>query len=356
MQAARWHGRKDIRVEEIDEQSLGPNDVRIGVAACGICGSDLHEYAAGPIFIPDEEPHPLSGEAAPLTMGHEFAGVVSDVGAEVTSVSEGDPVTVNPILWCGECRSCLEGSYNLCESLNFVGLAGGGGGFSENIVVSEEKVVPLPDDLPVEYGALVEPLAVALHAARRIDLEAGDSVAIFGSGPIGLAVTQIARAAGTTPIVVSEPRAARRELAADCGADVLVDPTAEDAVDRIRNETNGGADVAFEVAGIAATYNAAVQSTRNGGRVMVVSIWEDVVETHPNTVVLSERTVRGSIAYTGGPRSGEEFGMVIDLLAKGAIDPEPFITDRIDLENIVEDGFESLLDEESDQVKILVEP
>jgi len=356
MKAARWHGQGDIRVEDIEEQTVGPDDVRIDVEACGICGSDLHEYVAGPIFIPADDPHPVSEERAPITMGHEFSGVVSEVGADVTAVSEGMPVTVNPIYWCGECRSCREGRYNLCESLGFVGLSGGGGGFAENVVVSEEKVVPLAEDLSLEYGALVEPLAVALHAGREIGLQAGDSVAVFGSGPIGLSVIQVARAAGATPIIVSEPRDARRELAAECGADVLLDPSDVDVVDRVRDETNGGVDVAFEVAGISATYNAAVESTRNGGRIMVVSIWEDVVETHPNTIVLSERTVRGSIAYRGGPRSGEEFGMVVDMLADDRLDPESLITDRIDLDGVVDAGFEALLDETSDQVKILVSP
>ncbi len=356
MRAARWHGQRDIRVEDIDEQPVGPNDVKIDVEACGICGSDLHEYAAGPIFIPAEDPHPVSGETAPITMGHEFSGIVSEVGDDVTSVSEGMPVTVNPIHWCGECRSCLEGKYNLCESLGFVGLSGGVGGLADSLVVSAEKVVPLPEDLPLEYGALVEPLAVALHAARETGLQAGDSVAVLGSGPIGLSVIQVARAAGATPIIVSEPRATRRDFAADCGADVLIDPTEEDAVERIREETGGGVDVAFEVAGISATYNAAIESTHNDGRVMVVSIWEGEVETNPNTIVLSERTVRGSIAYQGGPRSGEEFGMVIDMLADERLDPEALITGRIDLGDVVDDGFEALLDEESDQVKILVSP
>ena len=356
MQAARYHGRGDIRVESIDESDLGSDQIRVDVDSCGICGSDLHEYAAGPIFIPEGEPHPVSGEVAPVTMGHEFSGTVSAVGADVTDLDVGDPVAINPILYCGECRQCREGNYHICDSIGFTGLSGGGGGFAENIVVKAEQAVPLVEGVPLEYGALVEPLAVGLHAVRRSGVQAGDSVAVFGSGPIGLSVIQCLRAAGAGHVYVSEPRAARRDRALDSGASETIDPTETDAVEFITDETGGGVDVAFEVAGIEATYNAALQSTRPSGTMTVVSIWEEEVSSHPNTIVLGERTVTGTLAYLGGPRSGEEYGMVIDMLADGRLDPDPLITGRIGLDDIVDDGFESLLDPESDQVKILVKP
>lgn len=356
MQAAIWHGQEDLRVEERESTSVGADDVRVEVDTCGICGSDLHEYTAGPIFIPDEEPHPVSGDTAPVTMGHEFSGSVSEVGGEVTSLSEGDPVVINPILYCGECRQCIEGNYHLCDSGGFIGLSGGGGGFAESVSVNAEKAIPLREDVPLEYGALVEPLSVGLHAVRRSGIRSGDTVAVFGSGPIGLSVVQCARAAGAGRIFVSEPRTARRERAADAGADYLIDPTDIDAVDEITAETDNGVDAAFEVAGIEPTFNAALESTRPSGNTTVVSIWEGTVNMSPNTVVLGERTLTGTLAYLGGPRSGEEYGMVIDMLADGTLDPDPLVTDRIGLDHIVEEGFDALLDEESDQVKIFVKP
>lgn len=356
MRAAIYHDREDIRVEETDPGEVGSEQVRIDVDSCGICGSDLHEYTAGPIFAPGEEPHPVSQETTPIRMGHEFSGVVSEVGASVDGLSEGDAVAINPILYCGDCRQCREGNYHICESIGFVGLSGGGGGFAESVVLDAEHAVPLGDDVPLEYGALVEPLSVGLHAVRRSGLRAGDDVAVFGSGPIGLSVIQCARAAGAGTIFVSEPREARRERAADCGANELVDPSQTDAVEYVTEHTDGGADVTFEVAGVEASFNDAVESTVPSGRTTVVSIWEEEVSTHPNNLVLGERTVTGTLAYLGGPRSGEEYGMVIEMLGDGRLDPEPFITGRIGLEGIVEEGFERLIDPESDHVKILVKP
>lgn len=356
MRAATYHGQEEIRIEGIETTTVGPTEVRITIDSCGICGSDLHEYVAGPIFIPAEEPHPVSNESAPITMGHEFSGTVTEIGEAVTDLEEGDQVAVNPILYCGDCRQCIEGNYHLCDVGGFIGLSGGGGGFAESIVVDAEKAVPLAEGVSLEAGALVEPLAVGLHAVRRSGLQAGDSVAVFGSGPIGLSVIQCAKAAGAGRLFVSEPRAARRSRADACGADDLIDPMETDAVEHISSETGGGVDIAFEVAGIETTFNDAIGSTRPSGTVTIVSIWEEGVRTHPNELVLGERTLSGTLAYLGGPRSGEEYGMVIDMLADGRLDPEPLITDRIQLEDIVENGFERLLDADSDQVKIMVQP
>ncbi|MFO7926772.1 2,3-butanediol dehydrogenase [Natronomonas sp.] len=353
MRAVLYHGREDVRVEEVDSTPLGPGDVRIDVEAAGICGSDLHEYAAGPIFMP-EDPHPMTGASIPLRMGHEFAGRIMAVGDDVTEHAVGDPVVVNPIRYCGSCRYCTAGQQHLCASIALTGVSANGGGFAEQSVVPAESVVPLPESIPLRLGALVEPFSVALHAVRQADLTAGDSVAVFGAGPIGLAITQLARAAGATDLFVSEPRDARRERAADLGA-TTVDPTDTAPIHRIKRATDGGTDIAFEVAGIEQTYNDAITSTRRDGTVVVVSMFEGPVETHPNTVVMAERTIEGTMSYTAGDRNGSEFRSIIKLLDDGQLDPEQLITDTILLEAVPE-GFESLRTPESEQIKILVEP
>ncbi|SFG03027.1 (R,R)-butanediol dehydrogenase / meso-butanediol dehydrogenase / diacetyl reductase [Halopelagius inordinatus] len=355
MQAARYHGQQDVRVESIDEDEVGPRGVLLDVDSCGICGTDLHEYTAGPIFVPDDEPHPVTRERMPITMGHEFSGTVAEVGPEVESVAVGDEVAVNPTIWCGDCRQCERGRYHLCVNGGFVGLSGGGGGFSERVVVDENQAVRL-GDISLEEGAVVEPLAVGLHAVRRSGLRAGDTVTVVGSGPIGLSVIQAARAAGAGKILVSEPRQSRRARAADCGADVLVNPMERDFIDAVADETDGAmADCSFEVAGLEATLSAALQSLSVQGNCTIVSIWEGAVPVNPNDVVMSERTVTGTLAYQSGPRSDEDFGAVIEMLSRGEMSVEPLVTDRIGLDDI-DSGFRSLLDDESDQVKILVKP
>lgn len=355
MRAARYHGQEDVHVEEVDVPA-GPeaDEIRLSVTACGICGSDLHEYTAGPVAIPDDDPHPVTGETLPVPLGHEFAGEIAEVGADVDDLSAGDPVTVNPLLYCGECRHCVAGHYNRCESGGFIGLSGGGGGLAEEVVVSREKAVRLPDALPVEYGALAEPFAVGFHAVRTSPVAPGDSVAVYGAGPIGLTVIQAARAAGADTVYAVEPQDTRRDLAGAVGADGTLDPTATDTVAQIHGRA-GGVDVSFEVAGVEQTLQDAVTATTAGGHTTVISQFEGAVEVDPNVLVMGERSLDGTLAYEGGPRSDEEFGPVVGMFASGALDPEPLVSSRIPLDDVVEDGFEALLDPDREEVKVLVE-
>lgn len=153
MKAALWYGAKDIRVENIPEPTVKDDGVKIKVKWCGICGSDLHEYTMGPIFIPVKTPHPITGETAPVVMGHEFSGEVVEVGRNVTNVKPGDRVVVEPLIVCGECPACKAGHYNLCEKLGFHGLMGGGGGFSEYTTFPARFVHKIPDNLSYEKAA-----------------------------------------------------------------------------------------------------------------------------------------------------------------------------------------------------------
>jgi len=204
MKALRWHGLKDLRLENIEEPKATKGKVKIKVEWCGICGSDLHEYTAGPIFIPGHEPHPITGEQAPVVMGHEFSGQVVEIGEGVTNVKVGDRVVVEPIYACGECTACKQGKYNLCSTMGFLGLAGGGGGFSEYVAAEDYMVHKIPDTVSYEQGALVEPSAVALHAIRQSSLKVGDKAAVFGAGPIGLLVIEALKASGASEIYAVE--------------------------------------------------------------------------------------------------------------------------------------------------------
>jgi (R,R)-butanediol dehydrogenase/meso-butanediol dehydrogenase/diacetyl reductase len=247
MKAARFHARKDIRIEDIPEPELRAGAVKIDVAWCGICGTDLHEYLEGPIFCPAPgHPHPLSHEESPVTLGHEFSGTVSEVGQGVTGLAKGDNVVVEPYFVDGTCDMCQAGSYHLCRQMGFIGLSGGGGGLSEKIVVDQQWVHPI-GDIPLDEAALIEPLSVAHHAVARSGVKAGDTALVGGSGPIGLLTAAVLKGMGVTTII-SELTQARKEKATSSGvADHVLDPSKEDVPARVRELTGGtGADVAFD--------------------------------------------------------------------------------------------------------------
>ena len=354
MRAVQYYGRGDVRIEDVDPAEVGPGQVRVDVSACGICGSDLHEYVGGPITIPTD-PHPVTGESVPITIGHEFAGTVTEVGPDA-HVDVGTEVAVNPIIWCGACQYCDEGKYRLCPSGGFVGLSGRGGGFAENVVVPAETAVPLPDGVSLRHAALAEPFTVGLHAVRRSGVGPGDAVAIFGTGPIGLTVLQAVHAVGAGPVIVSEPRSARRQLAAECGADFVIDPMETDPSTHIPDVTNGGVNVAFEVAGVEETVNQSMYVTRGGGTITIVSLYEEKIPVDLINIVTAEQRMVGTAAFQGGPLSHREFSTTLRYFADGRFDPAPLVSSRIDLGDIVSDGFERLLDEQSDEIKILVRP
>ncbi|MNW26246.1 Sorbitol dehydrogenase [compost metagenome] len=348
MQALRWHGVKDVRMEQIEEPAALKGKVKIKVEWCGICGSDLHEYAAGPIFIPKDAPHPLTQEQAPIVMGHEFSGQIVEVGEGVSRFKAGDRVVVEPIYACGQCVACKQGKYNLCEKMGFLGLAGGGGGFSEYVAADEHMVHKIPDSVSFEQGALVEPSAVALYAVRQSQFKVGDRAVVFGAGPIGLLVIEALKASGASEIYAVELSPERRAKAEELGA-VGLNPAEGDVVDDIRRLTNGGADVSYEVTGVPVVLTQAIQATKLSGQIMIVSIFEKEAPIHPNLIVMQERNIAGIIGYR------DVFPAVISLMEQGYFSAEKLITKRIALKDVVSEGFETLMKEKS-QVKILVSP
>lgn len=352
MKAARWYNPKDIRVEDVPEPQVTDDTVKIKVKWCGICGSDLHEYLAGPIFIPVGKPHPLSGEKAPVIMGHEFSGEVVEIGNNVTNVKPGDRVVVEPILACGKCPACREGKYNLCSSLGFHGLAGGGGGFAEYTTFSSRFVHKIPDSLSFEKAALVEPMSVALHSLQVGSFEIGQSAIVAGAGPIGLATVKCLKAAGARQIIMIQRKSIRQQYALRSGADVVLDPNEVDVVAEIKKLTGGtGADIAFETTGSEQCYKSTLDGIRFNGTLVVTSIWEDEIHYNPNSIVMSEKKIIGSICYKN------DFPAVIAMMADGRIKADGYITKKIALDDIVPEGFETLTGPaKKAQVKIIVTP
>lgn len=194
MKALRWYGKEDVRYVDVDEPKPGSGQAKVKIHYTGICGSDLHEYEIGPVFIP-LEPHPLTNSKAPITLGHEFSGKVVEVGAGVNTLKPGDRVTGDCMWVCGECYYCKHSMLSLCDVASFTGLTVDGS-FAEYLVAPDYTFYKIPDTVSDELAALVEPFEVAFHAVRQSNMRLGDTVAIVGAGPIGDVVLLSAKAAG----------------------------------------------------------------------------------------------------------------------------------------------------------------
>jgi len=206
MRAARYYGKEDIRIEtDVAEAKCGAGEVRVAPAYVGICGTDLHEFLGGPNFAPTT-PHPCTNDSIPITLGHEFSGVITELGPDVDGFTVGQQCVVQPTISCGTCHACIAGCENVCYNGGFIGLSGGGGGLSENVVVPQKAIIPLPPNIPLDIGALVEPLSVAWHAVSAAPLDTTHTVARYITGVSGrfLAVNSSLRG-----------RIARRTLSVD---------------------------------------------------------------------------------------------------------------------------------------------
>ncbi|MBV5104808.1 2,3-butanediol dehydrogenase [Mammaliicoccus sciuri] len=343
MKAAVWYGQKDVRVEERTTKELQSNQVKVKVSWAGICGTDLHEYLEGPIFISTDKPDPFLGQKAPVTLGHEFAGVVEDIGSKVTKFNKGDRVVVNPTVSNHE----KEENIDLYDGYSFIGL-GSDGGFAEFTNVPEENVYKLPNNVSDKEGALVEPTAVAVQAIKEGNVLFGDTVAIFGAGPIGLLTTIAAKAAGASKIFVFDLSEERLKKAKEVGATHTINSGESNPVDVINKHTDNGVNVSFEVAGVAPTFKSAIDVTKPRGTVVIVSIFGHSIEWNPMQLTNTGVKLTSTIAYTPST-----FQQTIDLINEGNLKVKDVITDEIELTDIVESGFEQLVNDKS-QAKILV--
>ncbi|MDR3225213.1 MAG: 2,3-butanediol dehydrogenase [Clostridiales Family XIII bacterium] len=351
MKAAFWNKRMDISVNETEEPVPGPDQVKVQVKWCGLCGSDIHEYLGGPIAIPEDEPHPLTGKKAPVILGHEVSGDVIEVGKDVTNLSVGDRVVVEPLVMCGECPACREDKYNLCEKLGFLGLCGIGGGFAEYLTYPARYVHKMPDHMTYEQGALVEPVAVAVHSLKVGGFKIGQNALVIGAGPIGLLTVTTLKAAGAAQVFVVQRKSDRQRLAKIAGADAVFDPAECDAAEEIKRRTGGGVDIAFEVTGSKSGFDIGMKSLRYAGTFVITSIWEEEISVNLNDIVYPEINIVGTIS------SVKNFPMTIKLIADGRINADYVVTSKIHLDEIVEKGIDVLTGpEKKKHAKILVTP
>ena len=352
MKAARWHGRGDVRVEDVPAREPAAGELLLRVSWCGICGTDVEEYVAGPAIIPVEAPNGLTRQTAPLTLGHEFVGTVAARGAAVDGFDVGERVVPEVVLFCGDCFFCRRHDYALCLNWAALGLHADGG-LAEYALVPAFSCARLPEKMSDEEGALVEPTEVAVRAVRKSELRLGERVAVIGGGPIGLLTLQVARAAGAGEAYLVEPRANRRELGSALGATATYTAEDPDWLRQLHEACGGiGPDVVFECAGARDTADLAVHCARKGGRIVLVGIHPEPVRLSTLEIIVGEKRVVGSVQH----HYDEDLPAAVRLVAEGKVQVKPLITGRVALERVVEDGLQALARRPEQHLKILVSP
>jgi (R,R)-butanediol dehydrogenase/meso-butanediol dehydrogenase/diacetyl reductase len=344
MDALRWHGARDLRLEAVPRpEKPGAGFAIVDVAYCGICGSDLSEYRDGPKLIRDT-PHPLTGQASPVTMGHEFAGRIAAASDE-RRWPAGMRVTADACWRCGTCEACVAGVYNRCRYGGSIGLHSDGA-FAARLVVPEYCLVAIPDAVPDTHAALTEPLAVALHALARGGAKAGDEALVLGFGPIGASAAMLARGIGLRVIVVEldDPRRASAEA---MGFETV--DAGDDLPRRVRSITaTGGVDVVLESTGSSAILGDAVECARRGGRIVLVGLSGEPSNVLASRLVLFERSLVGSLGYHN------DLPRVMRMMELGVIDPEVLISDIVPLASAC-DIIGDLAAQPGGRIKVLVQ-
>lgn len=319
MRAVRLEYVGSMTLRGIDRPSAGPGELVIRVLAAGICGSDRHMYKG-------EYP-----TAIPVTLGHEFCGLVEEVGDGVSSFKGGELVTVDPNIACGTCPACRRGRPNLCANLKAIGVTRDGG-FADYVAVPCGQAFILPSDLDPVHGAFCEPLACCIHAIDKARIRPGDSVAILGGGVIGLLMVQLARLAGAGQVILITRQLSRREAALRLGATHAFDPAASDTVASVREVTHGGADVVIECAGVPETLQTGVRMARRGGAFILFGVTPAGLEVPvlPFDLLVNEIEIRP--AYLNPFTHARAAAMV----ASGTLELDSLVTRTIGLEDVAD--------------------
>ena len=337
MKAAVIHGPGDIRIEDIPYPILEPGEVIVRIGACGVCGSDL--------------PRALDGKAHfyPTVVGHEAAGEVVEVGAEVTRFDPGDRVAVAPLVPCMECEACQLGRYSLCRQYSFIG-SRRQGCMAEYVAIPERSLVPIPKELSYEQAAMLEPATVSLYGLLKVGSLAGTSVTVLGVGTIGLFAVMWAKFLGASQVLAVDINDWKLERARELGADAVVNSkklsTAEGGLaETIRSLTSGaGCGLAVETAGHPITQVQAVEICANGGRGLYVGPAHEPVQFEAKAfeaIIRKELVIYGSWMSYSAPFPGREWQIAVTALADGALEPSAMITHRFGLADARE-AFETL--------------
>lgn len=302
----------EITFQDIAIPAVGTDQIKVKMKRIGICGSDIHVYHGN---------HPYT--SYPVVQGHEISAEVVEIGSEVTAFKIGDIVTIQPQVVCGKCYPCTHGMYNACEELKVMGFQTTGMA-SEFFVTEAAKALKLPDNMSYDQGAMMEPVAVAVHAVRRYGDVAGKKVLVLGGGPIGNLVAQTAKAMGASQVLLSELSSARLEMAQKCGIDV-VNPSEKDLLEAIIEKLGKDkADVIFECVGIDATMKQAIDYARKGSDIIVVGVFADLGTIDMGFVQDRELRLIGTAMYRV-----EDYIKAIELTEAGLLELDALITHTV---------------------------
>ncbi|HSS34406.1 MAG TPA: alcohol dehydrogenase catalytic domain-containing protein [Solirubrobacterales bacterium] len=348
MEAVRWHAAGDLRLDEVElTLPLGPGMVEAEVAFTGICGSDVAEFRK-PFAIRPGKVHPLTGQQPPVTLGHEFSAVITDVGEGVEDLQLGDRVSADACWRCNHCEACVRGEYNLCRFSGSIGLSSDGA-FAPLVRFPAYCAVPLPDAVSDEVGALLEPLAVGLHALDRAGAGAGERLVVIGYGPIGACTALVARAIGLEALVVELHPGRRARAAAEGFATLAPEGEPREVAKTVRGLTGGlGAEIVVDCSGAVPAVEAALEMTARGGRLVLAGIPKQLVPVDAGRMVLYERSIHATLGYHS------DLPRVAAMIASGLLEPSSMITRRAPLAETPAE-IERLASDPGDDVKVLIE-
>jgi L-iditol 2-dehydrogenase len=309
----------EIVFRDIEPPKPGPGEVLLRIQRIGVCGSDMHVYHGK---------HPYT--SYPVVQGHEFSAIVEQVGKGVTNLKPGMKVTSMPQIYCGECAPCRRGDYHICDQLKVQGFQAPGCA-QELWVTSADKVVPLPDEFTFEQGAMVEPLAVGVHAVRRAGGLAGKNVVVLGAGPIGNLLAQVA-AAEAAKVLITDISEYRLELARKCGIQLTSNPKQESLKDAARRAFGAdGFEVAFECVGVEKTIEEAIGNIQKGGTIVVVGVFGEEPRINLGFVQDRELTIKGTLMY-----QAQDYQRAVELISSGKVILEPLISKVYPFEQYLE--------------------
>lgn len=320
MRSAVFYGRHDLRIEEYQKPEVGADDVLIEVKACGICGTDVH------IFEGDKG----AAEVTPPTiLGHEFEGIVAEVGANVTNYKPGDRVCIDPNCYCGACDFCRNGIAHYCESMIGYGTTVNGG-FAEYCSVNQRQVYKIGDNTTFEQGAMAEPVACCLHGIDMCNIRPGSNVVVIGGGMIGLLMLQLARLAGAAKVALLEPVEGKREVGKKLGADVCIDSIHEDVKARLKESGMGWVNVVIECVGRPSTIEQAIDIAGNKAVVMMFGLTkpDEEIKVKPYTVFQKELELKASFI---NPYTQKR---ALDLIDTGRLDVSSMVYEVTGLDKL----------------------